>query len=764
MTGIKQSDFAAVTSVDSADNIPLFTTHENKRITYANMLSQLTDEIAVRFIYPTIAQLQQSGLEADEDEPNYVRCEETEYRLYKITSLSVGVDDIALDNGRTASYQEEYSKSGFVLGAASSTNNALALFDGTTGTQLKTGAVLSTIGGNLASATSIAQVSYPRVGADNSVTMATPTALKTDLNLPANTASSISTIEGDISAIEGDISTIEGDVAFLDDNIQIQIETWADIATVTPTAAGQLFTLKQHTSSGLGGGTLMAFAGSVTDDGGTQKNALGGFYLKRIDYSHLTSDMFGVTSTGTNLQSFLDASEGKYAQLSPSTYTLSTKYTVRPNTALFGVGATVKMAAAYSVSQSLFVADDGAVIYGIEFDGNYASNTSHTAAMCEIGNFARYEKCKFSKTPYIGLSPLTDGDTCYVNECEFIADTSTTGLVGSYIGLWYDAPNVTVYCDDCYFEGFRINGIFAGGYSVINNPKMFNCHKQTTPVGGGHIASGINVKYCQINNPIIDGNNNAAASGIELDNINMHVSSGFIKKCGFFGVIVQSGEGHSVSGVTCTENGLSGIQCGANVGSDVVRNFTVDGNTCYDNGGYGIVVDTNVGDNWQVVNNNCYGNTSGDAPIILRKTAISVVEGNIPTESNFTSQTVSSEIHSASAVSLAATATSYNLTSIVLDPGTWDVESVVNPVSGASTVTNAFNGSISTVSATIPSAPALGASGLWRGNVTGDLVPWVRASVRLNLSVQTTVYLVVRSTFTTSTQSAYGAIIAKRAY
>ena len=342
MTGIKQSNFTQVTSVDEADNIPLFTGSENKRITYENMRNQLTDEIAVRFIYPTTAQLQQSNLEADEDEPNYVRCEETEYRLYKITALAAGVDDIVLDNGMTATYQEEYSKSGFVLGAASSTNNALALFDGTTGTQLKTGAVLSTIGGNLVSATSIAQVSYPRVDAANAVTMATPTTLKTDLNLPSNTAVSISNIEGDIATIEGDIVDINADLAT---TVQT-VETWAAISTITPNAAGQLFTLKQHTSGGMGGGTLMAFIGSVTDDGGTQKNCLGGFYLKRINYTFLTPQMFGSLGVISQLnqhiyiQAALDAVEAsKGAVFLPAgDYVLGASILLPNYVTLFGTG------------------------------------------------------------------------------------------------------------------------------------------------------------------------------------------------------------------------------------------------------------------------------------------------------------------------------------------------------------------------------------------------------------------------------------------
>ena len=306
MTGIKQSNFTQVTSVSESDNIPLFTASENKRITYENMRNQLTDEIAVRFIYPTTAQLQQSNLEADEDEPNYVRCEETEYRLYKITALAAGADDIALDNGMTATYQEEYSKSGFVLGAASSTNNALALFDGTTGAQLKTGAVLSTIGGNLASATSIAQVSYPRVDAANAVTMATPTILKTDLNLPANTASSISAIEGDISTIEGDIVDINSDLA-----TKVQtVETFAALATTPAPTAGMVVYLKQHTSGGLGGGHFQDTAGTITNNGGTLINnsVTSGRHWKRIcDTPEIECEFFGALPSATDNKTSIEA-------------------------------------------------------------------------------------------------------------------------------------------------------------------------------------------------------------------------------------------------------------------------------------------------------------------------------------------------------------------------------------------------------------------------------------------------------------------------
>lgn len=90
------------------------------------------------------------------------------------------------------------------------------------------------------------------------------------------------------------------DISLNGDSDITKIDTWAAIASATPSAAGQLFTLAQHTSGGLGGGDLMAFLGSVSDDGGTQKNALGGFYLKRVNYSELYVEMFGALGGGVN--------------------------------------------------------------------------------------------------------------------------------------------------------------------------------------------------------------------------------------------------------------------------------------------------------------------------------------------------------------------------------------------------------------------------------------------------------------------------------
>jgi len=129
------------------------------------------------------------------------------------------------------------------------------------------------------------------------------------------------------------------------------IDTWAAIATVTPNAAGQLFTLKQHTSGGLGGGALMAFAGSVADDGGSKKNCLGGFYLKRVHYDTLTAFDFGAVKDSSTdvtviLQKFADfcSDSGEPFVLKNDEnplqeYLISAPIVFTGNVSVFGIGS-----------------------------------------------------------------------------------------------------------------------------------------------------------------------------------------------------------------------------------------------------------------------------------------------------------------------------------------------------------------------------------------------------------------------------------------
>lgn len=111
------------------------------------------------------------------------------------------------------------------------------------------------------------------------------------------------------------------------------INSWAEIDTTVVLYPGQLFTLAQHTSNGVGGGTLISRAGSVTDDGGTKKDsATIGFYLERTNYIYLTPEDFGAigvtyatasidcTTAFTNMFNWINTGGAKKVILPPFKY------------------------------------------------------------------------------------------------------------------------------------------------------------------------------------------------------------------------------------------------------------------------------------------------------------------------------------------------------------------------------------------------------------------------------------------------------------
>jgi hypothetical protein len=122
---------------------------------------------------------------------------------------------------------------------------------------------------------------------------------------------------------------------------------------------------------------------------------------------------------------------------------------------------------------------------------------------------------------------------------------------------------------------------------------------------------------------------------------------------------------------------------------------------------------------------------------------------------------VSSTVGSGSAVNVTS-GVAANVTSISLTAGDWDVEGVVALSPAGTTVTTRANAAISTTSATLPSLGSLGYTRASGTQETGVTTAMSTGTVRLSLSATTTVYLVAAAVFTTSTQSAYGSIRARR--
>jgi hypothetical protein len=143
--------------------------------------------------------------------------------------------------------------------------------------------------------------------------------------------------------------------------------------------------------------------------------------------------------------------------------------------------------------------------------------------------------------------------------------------------------------------------------------------------------------------------------------------------------------------------------------------------------------------------------------------AVSTVIGTTTNDNaaaGYVGEYVSSQILFTSAVNIPTSATNINVTSISLTAGDWDVWGNVVASPGATTTFTDFRGSISTTSGAPPdfSLIATVQASFTASNNPGMAVP----PQRLSLGTTTTVYLIARVVFATSTMAVAGSLQARR--
>lgn len=121
---------------------------------------------------------------------------------------------------------------------------------------------------------------------------------------------------------------------------------------------------------------------------------------------------------------------------------------------------------------------------------------------------------------------------------------------------------------------------------------------------------------------------------------------------------------------------------------------------------------------------------------------------------------ISSNIASPGSGITSATAT--NVTSVSLTAGDWDVDVSVLFAPAASTVTTALQAWISTVSATLPTAPNGGGYVIDQEAFPNGSLQNLHCHMRVSVAATTTVYMGAQANFTVSTMTAYGFIGARR--
>ncbi len=365
----KKSQFIEVETLTDSQLIPVFGSGVDRKISKPNLFKQIKDESFSPFIYPTIAILQSADLEVDVDNPTYCRCEETEYRLYKITNAAPGVDDITLTNGNTAEHQIEYRDTGFVTSVATAATGALAVFTDSTGQEIDKSVVPTNAGKAFIQATDGASISFPRKNADNTVTMRGASQYFDDIKQSAThgAAGVIKTADGtstlaqtatDEAITPANLATLKASNAetltgtddtkyITPENLQhklesdgvLIIENVAALAS-TPVVAGTVYYLKEyHAGTGYGGGDLVGVAGSTTYDNGETFAGSGG-YFRRINYKNLTVEDFGFYPAAVDNSAALAAvfAYDKYVEIPERTYKINTTVTTDKNPNLKGFG------------------------------------------------------------------------------------------------------------------------------------------------------------------------------------------------------------------------------------------------------------------------------------------------------------------------------------------------------------------------------------------------------------------------------------------
>lgn len=372
----KFSDFTVKDIVADSDYVNVTGSGVNRRVAWPDFLDNIYDRIVTPFIYPTIVSLQEAPLSADEDDPVYVRVEETEYRLYKITNIAPGASDIVLDNGNTATAQTEYRDIGFVVGPDISEIGALATYDNLTGTLLANGPLPSTVGVNFIEFPDSASDGYFRKKNDNTLELLTGDQLKLNLSLdnvdntsdadkPISTAAQAAlnlkapllspSLTGTPTAptAAADTNTTQiATTAFvqgeLTDRIQ-SVATIADLKALTGVSAGSIYRVNNYAAgSDFGGSLFRSVSGSITgNDIDIIDSATASIYFKKIDGVTITSagcvgdgDGLGAgTDSTAELQNAFDTYRTvRFESIDKNIFNTSSPIKLRIGSSLFGDG------------------------------------------------------------------------------------------------------------------------------------------------------------------------------------------------------------------------------------------------------------------------------------------------------------------------------------------------------------------------------------------------------------------------------------------
>jgi hypothetical protein len=390
-------------------------------------------------------------------------------------------------------------------------------------------------------------------------------------------------------------------------------------------------------------------------------------------------------------------------------------------------------------------------ISGLVFSG--ASSTTSTAALLIYdvvrSNFTNntFKNASNGVLAWGEISNYWTGNVFQNNGIGYRADADVT-LYGGGV------PNLITMVGNRYVDnssyGIFFNGgneLFVKGFDIEGNGTT-----GTTASGGAYIAAATPGIGAVFESGWFE--NNAGGQNIWLNaGSNRLNSSMFIASPNAVQDIKVTAGNYMLDGVICVNSKSPNLSESGTTAGNMILNTScanmsyVAGNTSVLNG----------------VGVNSIGSLTASSTITPSTTA-GIVGTTLAdsAQAGSVGQVISSNVAVGSAVSLTS-GTTANITSITLTPGDWDVWGSVATNPAGTTTQSFLQASLSTTSATLGGLPNGGGSVTLPYSVTaGNPVGVPVGTKQYNVSANTTVYLVINSTFATSTNSAYGFIAARR--